>query len=234
MITKEQLLQCKADLVQRQNELINHIQDHFGTTLELAKESVSELSNYDNHPGDMGTELFEREKDIALNEHAETELEDINKALHAIEEGTYGICSQCGADIPFERLAALPTADRCMEHAGNNVIFEEDRTVEEEVFSPNINPDEETDENQVYYDAEDSWQEVSRYGTSETTSDFYGDHEDYDEMYPNSDELVGSAENVEEFLAADIDGKFEGVTYNHNRYEKNLDSVESDRDDETI
>ncbi|MFD2627239.1 TraR/DksA C4-type zinc finger protein [Oceanobacillus kapialis] len=228
MITKEQLSQCKADLLQRQNELIHHIQDHFGTTYELAKESVSELSNYDNHPGDMGTELFEREKDIALNEHAETELEEINKALHAIEEGTYGICSQCGADIPYERLAALPTADRCMEHATNAPIFEENRTVEEEVFSPNINPDEETNENQVGYDAEDSWQEVSRYGTSETTSDFYEDHDNYDEMYPNSDELVGSPENIEEFLAADIDGKFEGVSYNHNKYEKELDSIDDD------
>src|SRR5690625_1207095 len=79
-----------------------------------------------------------------------------------------------------------------------------------------------TEEEQVGYDAEDAWQEVSRYGTSETPSDFYGDRDNYDEMYPNSDELVGSTEDVEEFLSADIDGKFDGVTPNHNKYEEEL------------
>ena len=109
----------------------------------------------------------------------------------------------------------------CIEHA-DQVGFERSRPVEEQVFSPNINPDEVTEEEQVGYDAEDAWQEVSRYGTSETPSDFYGDRDNYDEMYPNSDELVGSTEDVEEFLSADIDGKFDGVTPNHNKYEEEL------------
>ncbi|WP_156290251.1 TraR/DksA C4-type zinc finger protein [Oceanobacillus salinisoli] len=220
MITNEQLSQCKTALIQRQNELIHHIQDHYGRTLEMAKESVSELSNYDNHPGDLGTELFERGKDTALNEHAEKELKEINEALHAIEEGTYGICTKCGADIPFERLAAVPTTDRCVEHA-KDTISDHPRTMEEEVFSPNINPNEITDEEQVGYDAEDAWQDVSRYGTSETTADFYDDIENYDDMYPNSDENVGAVEDYENFASADINGKFTGVTPNHQKYEDN-------------
>ncbi|MBY7142319.1 TraR/DksA C4-type zinc finger protein [Virgibacillus sp. NKC19-3] len=218
MITSEQLAQCKAALLERQTELIDHVQDHFGKKLEMTQESVGELSNYDNHPGDMGTEMFERGKDLALNEHAETELEEINKSLHAIAEGTYGICSKCGEDIPFERLEALPTADRCITHA-NDASFEHSRPVEEEVYSPNINPDEVTDEDQVGYDAEDAWQEVSRYGTSETPSDFYGDKDNYDEMYPNSDENVGITEGIEGYAAADIDGNYEGVIWTHHNYE---------------
>src|SRR5699024_6210954 len=70
-----------------------------------------------NHPADMGTELYERGKDIALNEHTEQELEDINKALHAMEEGTYGICRICSVDIPYERLRAVTTADTCLKHS---------------------------------------------------------------------------------------------------------------------
>lgn len=221
MITQDQINQFKHRLVKRQNELINQVHDHFGMKYEFAQESMGELSNYDNHPADHGTGLFERGKDLALNEHAEKELEEINEALHAIEEGTYGICSKCGADIPYERLQTIPTTERCIEHA-DRVGFERSRPVEEKVFSPNINPDEATEENQVGYDAEDAWQEVARYGTSETPSDFFGDRDNYDEMYPNSDELVGSAEDVEEFISADIDGKFDGVTPNHNKYEEDL------------
>lgn len=223
MVTKEQVQRCKEILEQRQDELIQQLQDHFGLDVEMAKESVGELSNYDNHPGDMGTELFERQKDIALNEHAEIELEDINKALHAIAEGTYGICSVCGGDIPYDRLLAVPTADKCVEHA-NSDTFQNNRPMEEQVVSPNINPNERTEEEQVGYDAEDAWQEVSRYGTSETTADFFGDKDQYDEMYPNEDlEEVGAPEEVENFIASDIYGDYNGVTYHHKKYEKEFD-----------
>lgn len=210
MITNEKLKECKDVLLKRQTELINHMRDNFGTKM-LATEATSELSSYDNHPADMGSALFERGKDIALNEHSEKELEDINKALHAIEEGTYGICVVCGDDISYERLQALPTADRCMEHATDQdqPVEQDRRPIEESVFSPNINPNEKTDEEQTGYDSEDAWQEVSRYGTSETPSDFYGDRNSYDDMYPNSDENVGFVEKVENYARADHDGSDE-------------------------
>ncbi|MFU0789260.1 TraR/DksA C4-type zinc finger protein [Virgibacillus proomii] len=222
MITNQQIAACKQALLQRQSELISLIQNHLGLTLESVQQSTGELSNYDNHPADTGSELFERSKDVALNEHAEKELEAINKALHAIEEGTYGICRECGGDIPYERLTAIPTADRCMQHAIKN-SFNQYRTIEEKVFSPNINPDEVTEEVQVGYDAEDAWQEVSAYGTSESASDFFGDKKSYYEMYPNSKEAVGSVEDVEAFLAADLHGKYIEPAPNHKDYEESSD-----------
>lgn len=193
----------KRLLLTRQSEMISHIQDRYGL-IASQTDAVGELSSYDNHPGDMATEIYERGKDIALNEHAEKELEAINEALHAIDEGTYGICRVCSMDIPYERLLAIPTADTCVQHAeDNNVIFTNNRPVEEQVYSPNINPDEITAETQVGYDAEDAWQEVSRYGTSETPSDFYGDRDNYNEMYPNSDEDVGYVEDVERYSSTE-------------------------------
>ncbi|MDY0395332.1 hypothetical protein RWE15_13990 [Virgibacillus halophilus] len=86
MLKAQQLAQLKKNLIQRQNELISHVQDHFGLKYEFAQESIGELSNYDNHPADHGTELFERGKDVALNEHAEKELKEINEALTAIDQ----------------------------------------------------------------------------------------------------------------------------------------------------
>jgi len=228
MISDKDRDQLKQELEQRQNVLIDQVQDHYGQTLELVKESVSELSSYDNHPADLGTELFERQKDIALNEHSEKELQDINGALHAMEEGTYGICSVCGKDIPFERLEAVPTTDRCIEHADQKPVFQDRRPLEEGIYSPNINPDEVTPENQVIYDAEDTWQDVARYGSSDTPADLYGDHDHYNEMYPNADEPTGEAEPVEGFIAADIHGNFTGVTPNHVIYEENAYEHEHD------
>ncbi|MEN1968411.1 TraR/DksA C4-type zinc finger protein [Lentibacillus sp. N15] len=222
MLSQEQLNRCKQVLTKRQNELIKQVQDHFGLKYEFSQESIGELSNYDNHPADHGTELFERGKDLALNEHAETELEEINESLHAIDQGTYGICSKCGKDIPFARLEAVPTTDVCMDHA-STTTFDPHRPIEEEVFSPHINPNAPEDEVETEYDAEDAWQDVNRYGSSDTPSDVYGDQADYNQVYPNSDENRGSAEDIEGFLSADIHGKYTGVTPNHNRYEEQYD-----------
>ncbi|MCT1577370.1 yteA family sporulation protein [Oceanobacillus kimchii] len=220
MISKQQQLECKEALLQRQSTLIEQVQKHtFGLDVEFAREDVGELSNYDNHPGDTGTELFEREKDISLQEHTEKELEDINKALHSLEEGSYGICTVCGEDIPYERLEAIPTTDRCIEHA-NEGGRERYRPTEEQSYSPNLNPDEEYEDEQNVYDKEDTWQDVSRYGTSETPSDLYGDHENYDDMYANSEELT---EDISDFAAANIYGEFEKVMPNHEKYEADLD-----------
>lgn len=197
MLSDEQIANCKAILLQRQGTLIEQVQNDFGMELSYI-DATGELSSYDNHPADMGTELFERGKDVALNEHAENELEQINEAIHAIENGTYGICRECSMDIPYDRLLAIPTTDKCIEHAENDDSYKS-RPVEEEVYSAQLNPGNFADKEQVGYDSEDAWQDVSRYGTSETPSDLYGDQESYNEMYPNSDENVGIVEDVEKY-----------------------------------
>ena len=44
-----------------------------------------------------------------------TELRELEAACKRLAEGTYGICADCGADIPIERLRAQPAAARCVE-----------------------------------------------------------------------------------------------------------------------
>ncbi|MDN5566462.1 MAG: TraR/DksA C4-type zinc finger protein [Psychrobacter sp.] len=41
----------------------------------------------------------------------------INDALNHIDNGTYGECEVCDKQIPEQRLAAVPYATLCMEHA---------------------------------------------------------------------------------------------------------------------
>ena len=193
---------------------------------ELIKESMGELSNYDNHPADQGTELYEREKDVALNEHAENELKDVNQALQAIENGTYGKCEICGKQISKERLEAMPTTLRCIDHTEK--LVPANRPVEEDVFSSNLNEVEsEVDEEEsTIFDPEDAWQHVEVYGSSDGPSDFYDTEKDYQDMYFNSGELVGSPEDVEGFLLTDMEGNYIGVNGNHEDYEAYLDENE--------
>jgi RNA polymerase-binding transcription factor DksA len=41
------------------------------------------------------------------------ELRGLEAALRRIADGSYGVCADCGADIPLERLRAEPGAVRC-------------------------------------------------------------------------------------------------------------------------
>jgi len=68
------------------------------------------------HPGDIGTDVFERERDLGLLEQTERELHEIEDALRRLDEGTYGVCEVCGRPIPDERLEANPTARYDVEH----------------------------------------------------------------------------------------------------------------------
>jgi len=43
------------------------------------------------------------------------ELADINESLKRIDEGTYGLCVDCGNEIPEPRLEAMPSSLRCLD-----------------------------------------------------------------------------------------------------------------------
>ncbi|MBG7618045.1 TraR/DksA C4-type zinc finger protein [Herbaspirillum sp. AP02] len=42
------------------------------------------------------------------------ELQDISQARSRMQDGSYGLCADCEADIAVERLLAYPTAKRCL------------------------------------------------------------------------------------------------------------------------
>jgi RNA polymerase-binding transcription factor DksA len=77
--------------------------------------NLAELSNMDQHQADVGTETFEREKDLSILENVEAELADIEHALSRLNDGTYGTCEVCGRPIDDDRLEAVPAARLCLE-----------------------------------------------------------------------------------------------------------------------
>jgi DnaK suppressor protein len=77
--------------------------------------SLGELSHMDQHQADVGTETFEREKDLSILENVEAELADIEHALARLNDGTYGTCEACGRPIDEARLDAMPAARLCLD-----------------------------------------------------------------------------------------------------------------------
>ena len=69
--------------------LIASLRDELGDTPE--RDEVGELAGYDQHPADLASETFEREKDLSILEGLEAELGELEAALHRIDDGSWGI-----------------------------------------------------------------------------------------------------------------------------------------------
>jgi len=76
-------------------------------------------STYSFHMADHGTDSQEREKAFLFAHREGRFLDHLDRALERIEDGTYGICMECGHLISRERLEAVPHARLCIECKSN-------------------------------------------------------------------------------------------------------------------
>lgn len=214
-ILQKQLLQEKAQLEHKLE-----FNEHYGLSTSL-REMTNELSLYDNHPADIGTELFERGKDIALNENTKHQLEQTNLALHNIQSKMYAICITCVKYITFSRLKAIPTTQYCIEHSPNQHISQH-RPVEEQILSKAFG-----NHNSIEQ-GENAWQMVESYGTSDSPA--MAENPNVDDFYDMNflmEENEGYVEPIETFLATDLFGQQVFVVRN-SEYRKYMANNEGD------
>ncbi len=88
---------------------------HQETPGSLEDETEEIFGTNDNHLGDAASGTLDREIDYTLEENSEQVLAEIDAALKRIDDGTYGICTNCGQSIAAERLEAVPWATLCID-----------------------------------------------------------------------------------------------------------------------
>jgi DnaK suppressor protein len=105
-----------------------HVVDELKATLLAEQARLKQLlSNTQRHlhrsdpvSADFAEQATETENDevvAALDQGAQIELSQINKALQRIEAGEYGNCVVCGSTIDLERLKAIPHTPFCIHCA---------------------------------------------------------------------------------------------------------------------
>lgn len=82
---------------------------------ESQEVALAELSSEDQHPADVGSEAFERAKNLSILGQVEAQLEDIDRAFQRLANGTFGTCEACGRKIADARLEVKPAARFCVE-----------------------------------------------------------------------------------------------------------------------
>jgi RNA polymerase-binding protein DksA len=108
MARKTQLAAASVRLDALEKELRDSAQKH-----DLAADG-NERSDGHHHPAEAASDAEMREHDLRLQGRLKERLEQIDRAREAIAAGTYGICADCGGEIPEGRLSAIPDAARCV------------------------------------------------------------------------------------------------------------------------
>ena len=93
---------------------LGHYDETFGSTEQGAD---GDLSSYSFHMADQGTDAMEREKAFLFASQEGRFLWHIDEALRRLYRSpeTFGKCHNCGNDIGYDRLDALPHARFCIE-----------------------------------------------------------------------------------------------------------------------
>lgn len=107
----------RTKLLMRKREIEEVIKEKQERLMTPITETTDELSMYDQHPADIGSEVFEREKDMGILEVLEIEKEKVDDALQRYEQGLYGICESCGQNIEAARLERIVNTTLCAKCA---------------------------------------------------------------------------------------------------------------------
>jgi DnaK suppressor protein len=125
---KKILLQMKAD-----------------TLREISKSVKSTSNGTSGEPSgdiyDQASSERDRELGLLLGDREREKLRNIEEALERFDEGEYGICEECGDDIPTGRLKVMPFARYCVrcktdleKMQAQTKRFEEERVYNEVAF----------------------------------------------------------------------------------------------------
>jgi RNA polymerase-binding transcription factor DksA len=79
------------------------------------REITGETSTVGQHPADVADFTYQRELHQTTQNLLDREAQQVEAAMHAREQGTYGICRDCGRRIPPGRLQARPEATLCVD-----------------------------------------------------------------------------------------------------------------------
>lgn len=99
-------------LIELRDEIVNKISQEMGTKVD-EDPRMSTLSTMDI--GDLSQLDLNEDIDYTLLNMQIERLREVEDALDRLEEGTYGVCEDCGASINLERLKVLPFTTYCVQ-----------------------------------------------------------------------------------------------------------------------
>lgn len=97
----------KKLLTERLNDLLDQADDTV-SGMTVPKENFPDPTDRASHEAERNFMLRIRDREHKL-------IKKIKEALNRIENGSFGVCEQCGEDITIKRLQVRPVTTQCIE-----------------------------------------------------------------------------------------------------------------------
>jgi RNA polymerase-binding protein DksA len=116
-MNKKQLAHLEKRLLEERARVMKELGYYDESFKASEQASDGDLSTYSFHMADQGTDAMEREKQFLFASQEGRFLWHLDEALRRLYRSpeTFGKCHNCGQDIAFERLDALPHARYCID-----------------------------------------------------------------------------------------------------------------------
>ncbi len=106
-LDKKTIAKFKKLLLKQREEIVGEVKQMVESSKEMGQDGIQDI-------GDEAANIYNKQVLLSLNENERLRLLEVDEALDRIENGTYGICEECGGPISLKRLEVRPVAKYCV------------------------------------------------------------------------------------------------------------------------
>ena len=106
-LDKKTIAKFKKILLKEREQIVGEVKQIVESSKEMGQDGIQDI-------GDEAANIYNKQVLLSLNENERMRLQEVDEALDRIENGTYGICEECGGPISLKRLEVRSVAKYCV------------------------------------------------------------------------------------------------------------------------
>jgi DnaK suppressor protein len=106
-LDRKAIARFKKILLKEREQIVGEVKQIVESSNEMGQDGIQDI-------GDEAANIYNKQILLSLNENERMRLKEVDESLDRIENGTYGICEECGGPISLKRLEVRPIAKYCV------------------------------------------------------------------------------------------------------------------------
>ncbi len=106
-LDQKMIAKFKKILLKEREQIVGEVKQIVESSKEMGQDGIQDI-------GDEAANIYNKQILLSLNENERLRLKEVDESLDRIENGTYGICEECGGPISLKRLEVRPVAKYCV------------------------------------------------------------------------------------------------------------------------
>lgn len=106
-LDKKTIARFKKILLKEREQIVGEVKQIVESSKEMGQDGIQDI-------GDEAANIYNKQVLLSLNENERMRLQEVDESLDRIENGTYGVCEECGELIGLKRLEVRPVAKYCV------------------------------------------------------------------------------------------------------------------------